>query len=51
MKIAHNKSIVISHKENEEKHGDFSLSSQSSKFAQQLDLKEIPDLLGGHGNY
>lgn len=29
----------------------FSLNSQSSKFAQQLHLKEIPNLLGGHGNY
>lgn len=47
VKIAHSKSILISHEENQEKHGDFSLDSQSSKFAQQLHLKEIPNLLGG----
>lgn len=51
VKIASNDSILISHEENQEKHGNFSLNSQYSKYAQQLPLKEIPNLLGGHGNY
>lgn len=51
VKIASNNSVLISHEENQEKHGKFSLHSQSSRYAQQLPLKEIPNLLGGHENY
>lgn len=51
VKIASNNSVLISHEENQEKHGNFSLNSQSPRYAQQLPLKEIPNLLGCHGNY